>query len=356
LRIWIDLANSPHVLFFAPIAGDLREAGHTVDITARDFAQTLPLARVYGLEAETIGVHGGGNRLRKIASILGRGLALRRYARRRRFDLAISHNSYAHCVASWSLRIPTVTMMDYEYQPANHISFRLADCVMVPATLPESALRRHGASPRRTFRYVGLKEEVYLEGYEPDGGFVERVRACAARGGLEIGPEHVLVTVRPPATMAAYHRFENPLFVDLLKHLGRFEQARLLVFPRTPAQADEIRPHLPPNALIPDEPFDGRHLIYFSDVVISAGGTMNREAAVLGTPVYSFFAARLGAVDQWLIDSGRLTLIRSREDFGRIRIEKHRERRREFDFHLRRLLIEKCLEVAYDRRGAASDG
>jgi len=350
LRIWIDLANSPHVLFFAPIVADLRAMGHTVVLTARDFAQTLQLARLFGLETQLVGAHGGANPLRKIASIAGRALALRRFARRERFDLAVSHNSYAHCLAARSLGIPTVTLMDYEYQPANHLSFRLAHCVMVPATFLESALRHYGASARRTFRYPGLKEEVYLQDYRPDESFPERIRACAARAGLPIAPEHVLATLRPPATMAAYHHFENPLFVDVLKYLGRFEQARLLVFPRTPAQADELKPHLPANAIIPDESFDGRHLIYFSDLVVSAGGTMNREAAVLGTPVYSVFAPRLGSVDRHLLETGRLVLIQSPKDFAAIRVEKKAVRSPRFDFRLRPLLIEKCLEVAYARR------
>jgi len=356
LRIWIDLANSPHVLFFAPIVADLKAAGHRVELTARDFAQTLDLARIFGLEVRPVGAHGGGNRLRKIANIVGRALALRKFARRRGFDLAISHNSYAQCLAARSLGIPTATMMDYEYQPANHLSFRLADLVIVPDTFPEKALRRQGAAARRTFRYHGLKEEVYLQDYRPDDAFVEKLKKCLDRQGLGLADDNVIVTLRPPATMAAYHRFENPLFLDLLAHLGRFDQARLLVFPRTPSQAEEIASRLPANARVPDEPLDGRHLIYFSDLVISAGGTMNREAAVLGTPVYSIFAGKLGAVDRRLIETGRMKLIRSRRDFDTIRIEKKPPSERNFDFGLRSVFIEKCLELAYRRRKGNGDG
>lgn len=350
LRIWIDLANSPHVMFFAPIVRDLKAAGHTVILTARDFCQTLQLAHLFGLKIESLGAHCASGPLRKIANITGRAWALRKFARSEQFDLAISHNSYAQCLAARSLGITTVTLMDYEFQPANHISFRLAHCVMVPATFFESALRHYGASARRTFRYPGLKEEVYLQDYRPDGGFLKRVAECARRAGLAIGSEHVLITLRPPATMAAYHRFENPLFVELLNHLGGFENARLVVLPRTPAQANEIKPLLPANAFVPDETLDGRHLIYFSDLVVSAGGTMNREAAVLGTPVYSVFAPQLGSVDRHLVATGRLTLVQSREDFAKIRVEKKSAKPAQFAFGLRPLLITKFLEVAYMRR------
>ncbi|MBM3335937.1 DUF354 domain-containing protein, partial [Candidatus Sumerlaeota bacterium] len=215
LHIWIDLANSPHVLFFAPIVSDLRAAGHRIELTARDFAQTVQLAPLFGLDAETIGGYCSGSPMRKVANIAGRALALRRFARSRKFDLAMSHNSYAHCLAAWSLGNALVTLMDYEHQPANHLSFRLADLVMAPSTFEESALRRYGASPRRTFRYPGLKEEVYLQDYRPDESYPERLRACASRQGCAIGSDNVLITLRPPATMAVYHRFENPLFVEL---------------------------------------------------------------------------------------------------------------------------------------------
>lgn len=350
LRIWIDLANSPHVPFFAPIVSDLEAAGHTVALTARDFAQTLQLAEVFGLNVEAIGEHGGGNRLRKIANIAGRALALRRFGRAGRFDLAISHNSYAHSLASRSLGIPTATMMDFEHQPANHLAFRFAHLVIVPSVFPESILRKQGAREQKVYRYEGLKEEVYLQDYKPDTEFPARLAACAQRAGKTLGSEDILITVRPPATMAAYHRFENPVFIDLLNHLGRFDRARLFVFPRTPAQREEIEPHLPANALIPDESFDGRHLIYSSDLVVSAGGTMNREAAVLGTPVYSVFAGRRGAIDDRLIATRRMVMIETTDDLAKIHVEKKPASPVEFAFGLRAELIQKCLELAHSRR------
>lgn len=354
LRIWIDVANSPHVLFFAPIVRDLRASGHVVELTGRDFAQTLDLARLFGLEVRPIGVHGGRNALRKALNIAGRAMALRRFARGRRYDLAISHNSYSHCIAARWLAIPTITLMDYEFQAANHVAFRLADMVMVPEVFPDDALRRFGASPDRTFRYKGLKEEVYLQDYAPDRDYHERIKACGVRAGVELDQSHVLATLRPPATMALYHRFENPLFVNLLEYLGHFDHARLIVLPRTREQARSIGPHLPGNAFIPDEPLDGRHLIYSSDLVISAGGTMNREAAVLGTPVYSIFAGRLGAVDRHLVQENRMVLVRSRSDFEAIRLEKKAKPPERFDFKLRAVLVEKFIEFANSRRKQSS--
>jgi predicted glycosyltransferase len=237
--------------------------------------------------------------------------------------------------------------MDYEFQPANHISFRLAHLVIVPSAIPEDMLQRQGAMARRTFQYDGLKEEVYLEDYRPDPEFFGRLKGAAREAGKSLEPEHVLLVLRPPATMAAYHRFDNPLFIELLHHLGRFAHARQIVLPRTPMQRMEIESHLPENAFIPEKTFDGRHLVYAADGVVSAGGTMNREAAVLGTPVYSIFAGRLGAVDRRLIEEGRMVLVRKPEDFEQILVEKKPPAPREFDFNLRSLLIEKCLELAY---------
>ena len=352
MRIWVDVANSPHVLFFDPIVRDLRELGHEVDVTARDFAQTVPLAEKYGLNVTVVGCHGGGHRFLKVLNTLNRARQLRAFARGKRYDLAISHNSYAHAIASRSLRIRTATLMDYEYQPANHINFRLANLVLVPFTFSDKDLRRYGASPSRTCKYHGLKEHVYLDGFQPHPSFVESIRACFNEAGLIFSPDHVLIVIRPPATMAAYHRFDNPLFGRLLAHLGRDDSARILVFARTAAQAAEIRPCLGHNTVIANRNFEGRNLIFHADLVVSAGGTMNREAAVMGVPAYTIYAGRMGSVDKYLIRMGKMTAIAGPDDFRRIKIRKKAELSATLRFETRREIVRCILQFAESHRVA----
>src|ERR1700682_2724589 len=201
MRIWIDLANSPHVPFFRALIPEFVARGHQVEITARDFAQTVELATKAGMTPHVIGGHGGGSITGKAGNLVGRAAALRKWARDRGFDLAISHTADAQIAAAAALGIKSVTLMDYEHQPANHLAFRLASRVIVPRAFPDSALRRYGASRGKVKRYQGTKEDVYLADFVPDPSFVEKLRK------LGVEPGDVLVVLRPPAREALYHRF-----------------------------------------------------------------------------------------------------------------------------------------------------
>src|SRR4051812_15938027 len=230
MRIWIDLANSPHVPFFRALIPEFTSRGHQIEITARDFAQTVELAAKAGMPAHVIGGHGGGSITGKAGNLVGRAAALRRWARDRGFDLAVSHNSYAQIAAAAALGIKAVTLMDYEHQPANHLAFRLASSVIVPRAFPATELRKYGASLRKVKRYDGLKEDVYLAHFQCDPAFAETLHK------LGIASQDVLVVARPPAREALYHRFENQLFDELLAHLNSQAGVKIVLLPRTGAQ------------------------------------------------------------------------------------------------------------------------
>lgn len=311
--VWIDLANSPHALFFLPVLGELRRRGVDTVVTARDYAQTAGLCRLLGIEAEMVGAHGGGSLAGKSADLAGRVRALRAFARRARPSVAVSHNSYAQALAARTLGIRVVTAMDYEFQPANHLAFRCADLVAVPDVFPLDALRRQGARPRTTWRYPGLKEEIALAGFEPDPGYL-------ARAGVDVS--RPVVAVRPPADQALYHRFHNPLFARILRRLRDHASCSVVLLARTGVQARALEADGFGALLWRGETLDGRQLVAGCDAVISAGGSMNREAAALGTPAYSVFAGRLAAVDRALVADGRLRLLRSPEDVASLDVTK----------------------------------
>ena len=235
-RIWIDLANSPHVPLFRALVPELRAHGHEVVLTAREFAQTVELAESAGLKPHVLGGHGGRKLSGKAGNLFGRAWALRRWARGREVALAVSHNSYAQIVAARALGIQSVTLMDYEHQPANHLAFRLAARVVVPRAFPDAALRRCGASERKVRRYNGTKEDVYLADFAPDPNFAAQLRA------LGINADDVLVVVRPPAREALYHRFENELFDELLERLSARPDVKVLMLARTQAQRELYAP------------------------------------------------------------------------------------------------------------------
>ncbi|HKP37769.1 MAG TPA: DUF354 domain-containing protein [Pyrinomonadaceae bacterium] len=314
MRIWIDLANSPHVPFFRALTPEFEARGHQVEITARDFAQTVDLATAAGMMPHVIGGHGGGKLAGKAGNLVGRAAALRKWARDRGFDLAVSHNSYAQISAAAALGIRSVTLMDYEHQPANHLAFRLASRVIVPRAFPASELKKYGASTRKVKRYDGIKEDVYLADFTPDLTFGERLRK------LGIGSEDVLVVVRPPAREALYHRFENELFEELLAHISSRANTKVILLPRTATQRTDYAERKLPKVIMPNEVLDGASLIAAADLVISAGGTMNREAAALGVPAASVYAGKWAAIDEELEKEGRLQRISSREDIESLKI------------------------------------
>jgi uncharacterized protein len=292
------MTASAHVLVFRPLIQLLRERGGEVEITARDYAQTLQLLELHGMEATVVGRHGGRSRLGKARSLVSRLHALRSWAKPRAFDLALAHGSHELTMSARRLGIPSATTHDYEFATLqHHLGMRAATKVVVPESIPEERLARFGARPPKLLRYPGLKEEYYLSDFEPSPDVLEHL-------GVEHG--RVLVVLRPPPDVSLYHRHSNPLFPQTLDYLGSLDTVHAVVLPRTEAQRAYVRDLDLPSVIVPDGAVDAQSLIALADVVVSAGGTMNREAAALGVPVYTTYGGRLGGVDEELIREGRL--------------------------------------------------
>ena len=289
------------MLVAAPIVRRLEDRGHEVVLTARDHAQTVELARSRWPDVLVVGGESPPGRLAKGLAIVRRAELLRRFGRRHRPDVAFSHGSYAQIVAARAAGIPAVTMMDYEHQPANHLSFRLAQSVIVPEVFPETALRRYGARTRKVSRYSGFKEELYLADFLPDPSVLD---------ALGIESELVLAVFRPPPEGALYHRMANDRFDEVLNLALAQEGVQTVLLPRTAAQRLRYKA-LSPDIRVPEHAVDGNSLLALADLTVGAGGTINRESAVLGTPTYTVFVGRLGAVDAELMRLGRMQDLRA---------------------------------------------
>jgi predicted glycosyltransferase len=312
LRVWIDLSNSPHPLLFAPIAKALEARGHAVLITARHHAQTVELARLTWPDLDVIGAQSPAGRAGKARVLASRVMALRTWARRARPDVALSHNSYAQIVAARSVRIPAVTAMDFEHQPANHLAFRLSKRVLIPEAIPPEAVQRQGATASKTIRFPGLKEAIYVGDFEPDPSVVAEL-------GIDRRPGDALVVIRTPPSQALYHRFESPLFAQVLERVASEPDVNCVVLPRHAEQRHEIAQRGLANVTIPAGPIDSRSLVYDADLVVGAGGTMTREAAIMGIPTLSIFAGSQPAVDRWLEAEGALKRVTSVDEIDMIR-------------------------------------
>jgi len=298
VRICIDISAPAHVLVFRPLISLLEERGDQVEVTTRDYAQTLELLERHAIDAEVLGAHGGRSRVAKAFALTSRLRALKRYAKGRGYDLALAHGSHELTITARRLGIPSATTHDYEYATLqHHLGDRAATKVVVPEAIPPERMARFGVRPPKLLQYPGLKEEYYLYDFEPDSSILDE---------LLVNRERILVVVRTPPDVSLYHRRSNPFFPKLLGHLGREGNVQAVVLPRSREQGDYVRGLSLPSVIVPEQAVDAQSLIALADLVVSAGGTMNREAAALGVPVYTTYGGRLGGVDEMLLREGRL--------------------------------------------------
>ena len=305
-KIWIDLDNSPHVPFFLPIMEELRRRGYQVVVTARNSYQVCELLELHKLRCEVIGGHWGRSRVLKILGTCVRSLSLLPFGAGERPDLAISHGSRSQMIACKLLKIPTIVMFDYEF--TQKLDFLRSLWYIIPEFIPDLA---NPDARTRMRKYPGLKEDVYVPRFRPDP---------TLRAKLGFREDQIVATVRPPATEAHYH---NPEAEVLLKEVMNLFLASpdvgVVLLPRTERQAAQLEkiwqgPISSGRIHVPQHAVDGLNLLWLSDLVVSGGGTMNREAAALGVPVYSIFRGKIGAVDRYLVEQGRLTLIESADE------------------------------------------
>ena len=320
-KIWVDLDNSPHVPFFRPIIDELRKQNYEVLVTARDAYQVRELLEFYAVPARLIGRHYGKHKVLKGMGTCWRALAVTAGVRKEKIDLAITHGSRACVIACALLGIPDILLFDYEF--AAKIPGIKPTWLMAPGVIAD----RHKGNATQIINYPGIKEDVYLSRFRPDYGVKTR---------LGIPSDDLLVMVRPPATEAHYHNPESEaLLTETINRFVRTPGARILLLPRNKRQEADLRSAWPDaiaqrQILIPDHVEDGLNLIWNSDLVVSGGGTMNREAAALGVPVYSIFRGKIGAVDAYLAEQGRLVLLETVDDvktkIKTVRRDPHKQR------------------------------
>jgi uncharacterized protein len=317
-KIWIDLDNTPHVPFFKPIITELGKLGYDVVTTARDCFQVCPLADYHKISYIPIGRHYGKNMIFKGIGLIWRAFQMFPFVIRQKPVLALSHGSRSQLLLSTIWKIPSILIDDYEY--STYLPFLKIDTLFLPDVIPDEKLSSFVGTIKK---YPGIKEDVYAPSFEPSQGIREEL-------GIDSGD--IMILVRPPATEAHYHNTQSEeLFKFSIERYSSVPGTRLVLLPRNKRQEKLIRNLWPDlfasqKVIIPDRVYDGLDLIWSSDLVISGGGTMNREAAALGVPVYSIFRGDIGAVDRYLADQGRLTLLENTEDMQKKVLLRHRDR------------------------------
>lgn len=322
--IWFDLDNSPHVPLFAPVFRELDIRNIPYDVTARDFAQTLELLKLCGIGHTAIGKHGGKSKIKKILNLIERAGELKKYIKSKFKDkegirLAVSHGSRTQLVAAKGLKIRSLLMMDYEYTETR-IFNRYADHILVPDLIPASRLSLSGINLKKVIRYSGFKEEMYLGTFNADKNF---------RAKLGIGEDTVMVIIRPPGMLGNYHdKKSEALLIDAIKHFASAENCAMIITSRSKKDRDFINKNVKDKDKLRflEKAVDGLQLVSAADIVLSGGGTMNRESALIGTKTYSIFTAKRPYLDEHLESLGRLAFINNKEDIEHIKVERKREK------------------------------
>jgi predicted glycosyltransferase len=301
MKIWVDCTAAAHPLVLRPIIERLEARGDEVFITAREYGQTVGILERLGMHYTVVGEHGGASKWSKGRAVEKRSRALAKLVWAKRPELALAHGSVDLAVVSWTLRLPSVQMQDYEFAKLQrNIAFRAANRVLAPDAIPVDRLRKLGAKPKKLVRYPGLKEEYYLADFVPDQGIID---------DLGLDRNKVITVVRPPPETSEYHA-PNDLYAATVRRLAEADgEVQAVIIPRTAEQGEAARALGAPNLLIPEQAIDAQSLIACADLVVSAGGTMNREAVALGTPVYTTFSGKMGGVDEVLIHDDRLRVL-----------------------------------------------
>jgi predicted glycosyltransferase len=300
MLVWVDCTAAAHPLVLRPLIERFQARGDEVFVTAREYGQTIGILERLGIPYTAVGEHGGASRAGKARALAGRSRRLASLVWERRPQLALAHGSVDLAVVSSLFRIRSAQMQDYEFGGLQRqLAFRAAKRVLVPDTIPPERMAKLGVKGQKLFAYPGLKEEYYLADFEPDP---------AVLGELGLDREKVLVVVRPPPETSEYHA-PNDVYAASVRRLAGSPEAQAVIIPRTAEQGAAARALGAANLIVPEQAIDAQSLIAYADLVVSAGGTMNREAVALGTPVFTTFSGRMGGVDEALIAAGRLRVL-----------------------------------------------
>ncbi len=313
--IWIDLDNSPHVQIFENIIKEL-EKDHKVYVTARDYNQTVPLLDLKGIKYRLFGKHPGKNKFNKYFFNLLRTFRLLLWGIGKKIDLSVTHGSRSGILASKLLAVPSIIMFDYEHMES-FLFKSLSKYMLATNYLEKDHLIKLGYPEEKLNFYPGLKENIYLPFYKNDPSIKER---------LGLDDEKIIILLRPASEISHYNAdISYNLIEDLFQYLISQNNVQIVFVPRYEFQKDKYAKYInnsKNNVIVPKKVEEGLNIVYYSDLVISGGGTMNREAAAMNTPVYSIFQGMRPSIDENLEKQGRLSFISLKDDFSKIVFKK----------------------------------
>lgn len=287
-RIWIDITNSPHVLFFRDMIRNM-QIEHDVLVTCRPLANTIELLDLFNIDYTIIGKHYGSSSIKKIIGFFLRTIQLYIFLRGSRLNVSISHSSFYSPIVSKLLGIRCLYLNDNEHAEGNRISFLFADKILIPEYLSFEKVQKQWADLKKVAHYPGVKEGIYLWNFSK---------------ALKKRPDHGTKTIyiRPEPWTAQYYKGKTNFIDDLLLEIKK--DFKIFLLPRSHEQRQHYQQDAFKGVEVLEKSIDLKDIIKNCDLFIGAGGTMTREAAVLGIPTISIYQEKLLDVDNYLIQKG----------------------------------------------------
>jgi hypothetical protein len=296
VKIWIDITNSPHIRFFKSIIDFFQTEGEEVIITARKFGDIHKLLDLFEMEYISVGKH-GVSLAEKLNESTKRSYELAKIIEKEKPDVGLAKHSIELPRVTFGLGIPNIYVLDNEQMmAANKLTLPLCNKIIAPKAIDMWNILQFGADPNNIIRYDGTSEITHFKNFQYNENIFEDLNLNLKKSKT--------ILMRPEPSLAAYLDADcnesvlSPI-VDVLENY-----ANILIIPRFKEQEQIFENNK--NVTIIKPPVDTFSLMKRCDLVIGAGGTMNREAALLGTPVISCYPGRLLAVDKHYIDMGMI--------------------------------------------------
>jgi hypothetical protein len=259
MKIWYDATTGKHVRYGAAIAARLRNLGYDVILTTRKHPDTLELARILNEKFIPVGQYDPTSLCTRLEKSAKRTIMLSRLFKDSVPDLAISHQSVELCRVAFGLNVPIILTADTPHAAAvNKLTIPLANALVASEAIPKRVFKKYGEP--KLFQFKGVDEVAWIK---------------ELRISQKFDYEKPLIVVRQVEKKAAYAMGKTDITEKIAKKLTSIGNVVFLTRYKKPKRK---------NLIIPKHFVDSASLVTNADLVVSAGGTIAREAALQGIP------------------------------------------------------------------------
>lgn len=293
--IWFDTVTAKEPLLFNALALELEKEGHETLFTCRDYDYIVSLFDLLQRDVNVFGKHGGSSLYGKLMAGNKRIGLLANYINNldAKPDYHISFSSPESTRVAFGLGIPTITINDSPHAKAvGKLTVPLSKYLVYSSSIPKENWLVLGALEEQLQPYDGIDEVAWLLNFEPNPEVLSQ---------LSLTVEDHFIVARPEESSASYMLelgIGGLTYLDLiLEEIFKVYEGKVVMFPRYETQKEALVKKFGDKLIIPPKAVDTLSLYYYSDLCITGGATMAREAAAIGTPSISYYPQPLDVLE-----------------------------------------------------------